>query len=319
MTPIQGIHHVTAISGPAQQSVDFYVGVLGLRLVKRTVNFDDPGTYHLYFGNQEGSPGSILTFFPWAGAPRGRVGRGQTAETAFSIPEHAFNEWQDRFKEKGVDFDEPVSRFGQKVMAFRDPDRLALALVADPAVARNEAGTATGQIAGFHGVSLDSRAPEETARVLTDVFGYQAAGSEDGRTRFRATDSDRPGGSADAEQPTLGAAVDIVGSDVRAMQGVGTVHHVAFRARNDKEQLEWQDRVRSAGLNVTDVKDRNYFHSIYFREPGGILFEIATDPPGFTADEPLAALGTELKLPEWLEPQRAHIQAQLPDLILPNS
>lgn len=296
---------MTAISGPAQQSVDFHAGVLGLRLVKRTVNFDDPGTYHLYFGNREGSPGSILTFFPWAGAPRGRSGRGQTAETSFVVPEHALAAWQARFREKGVDFDEPVTRFGQPVVPFRDPDGMHLALVGVPS-------SQPDAIAGFHGVSLDSAAPDETARVLTDVFGYEPLGSEDGRARFHAA-------TAAGDAPALGVVVDILGSDVRAMQGVGTVHHVAFRARNDEEQLAWQDRVRAAGLHVTDVKDRNYFRSIYFREPGGILFEIATDPPGFTADEPLAALGTDLKLPEWLEPHRTHIEAQLPSLTLPES
>lgn len=276
MKPIQGIHHVTAISGPAQQSVDFHAGVLGLRLVKRTVNFDDPGTYHLYFGNREGSPGSILTFFPWAGAPRGRSGRGQTAETSFVVPEHALAAWQARFREKGVDFDEPVTRFGQPVVPFRDPDGMHLALVGVPS-------SQPDAIAGFHGVSLDSAAPDETARVLTDVFGYEPLGSEDGRARFHAA-------TAAGDAPALGVVVDILGSDVRA-----------------------------AGLHVTDVKDRNYFRSIYFREPGGILFEIATDPPGFTADEPLAALGTDLKLPEWLEPHRTHIEAQLPSLTLPES
>ncbi|MEQ9105671.1 MAG: ring-cleaving dioxygenase [Rhodothermales bacterium] len=308
MNPIQGIHHVTAISGPAQQSVDFHAGVLGLRLVKRTVNFDDPGTYHLYFGNREGSPGSILTFFPWAGAPRGRSGRGQTAETSFAIPDHAISAWQTRFREKGVDYDEPTTRFGQPVVPFRDPDGLVLALVAVPS-------SDTDDIIGFHGVALDSVAPDETARVLVDVFGYRQVGSENGRTRFHAANNSH----TKTDEGSLGAVVDIVGSDVRATQGVGTVHHVAFRARNDEEQLEWQDRIRAAGLHVTDVKDRNYFRSIYFREPGGILFEIATDPPGFTADEPLASLGMDLKLPEWLEPHRTHIEAQLPPLTLPAS
>ncbi len=309
MKPIQGIHHVTAISGPAQQSMDFHSGVLGLRLVKRTVNFDDPGTYHLYFGNREGSPGSILTFFPWAGAPRGRAGRGQVTETSFSVPERALSAWQARFREKGVDFDEPTTRFGASVMPFRDPDGMGLALVGMPS-------SAPDAIAGFHGVSLDSAAPDKTARVLTDVFGYEQVGSENGRTRFRAGKPDTAEGTPG---PSIGTVVDLVGSDVRAMQGVGTVHHVAFRARNDEEQLEWQDRVRAAGLHVTEVKDRNYFRSIYFREPGGILFEIATDPPGFTADEPMDTLGTDLKLPDWLEPHRTHIEAQLPPLTLPDS
>lgn len=294
---IPGIHHVTAISGPAQENVDFYVGTLGLRLVKKTVNFDDPGTYHLYYGNADAAPGSILTFFPRSGAPRGKWGRGQTSETSFAIPESALGYWVDRFTEQAVDHDAPATRFGTEALTFRDRDGLPLALVV-------EAGAGYG-IRAFHGVSLASARPDETAGILTDVFGYAQTGEEDGRIRFEAP------GTASAR------IVDIIHTDQRAFQGAGTVHHVAFRARSEEEQLNWMERIEDAGLHVTDVKDRQYFRSVYFREPGGILFEIATDQPGFALDEAPDELGQELKLPPWLESRRAELEGRLSELRLP--
>ncbi len=299
---IPGLHHVTAIAGPPQRNVDFYVGLLGLRLVKKTVNFDDPGTYHLYYGDEAGRPGTILTFFPWAHAVPGKAGSGMTSETAFSIPADTLDAWKQRLAAAGHAFDAPTERFGERVLAFRDPDGLPLAFVAH-LVAQ---GAVDGEaIRSFHSVTLRLAAPAQTARLLTDLFGYEAAGEEDGRLRFHA-----PG-----QAP--GNIIDLVASEARGRPGAGTVHHIAFRAHDEAEQLAWREKVRSFGLFVTEVKDRNYFRSIYFREPGGVLFEIATDPPGFTADEPADALGTHLKLPPWLEPRRAQLEAQLPPLRIP--
>ncbi|MDX1547099.1 MAG: ring-cleaving dioxygenase [Rhodothermales bacterium] len=300
---LPGIHHVTAIAGPPQRLVDFYTGVLGLRLVKKTVNFDDPGTYHLYFGDDQGRPGSILTFFPWANAAPGHTGSGMAGATAFAVPPGTLDAWTHRLAAAGHDVDAPFMRMDERVLALRDPDGLPLELIEAESV-RGADGHA---LHGFHGTTLHLAAPEHTARLLTDVFGYAPDGEEDGRLRFRAAGGDRA------------ALVDLVPAEARGRAGAGTVHHVAFRARDDAEQLAWQEAVRSTGLFVTDVKDRNYFRSIYFREPGGVLFEIATDPPGFTADEDLGALGTSLKLPAWLEPRRAQIEAQLPPLHVPTA
>lgn len=307
---IPGIHHVTGISGPAQQNIDFYVGLLGLRLVKRTVNFDDPATYHLYYGDEVGRPGSILTFFPWRGVPRGRAGRGTTMETAFSVSPGAIDFWTARLAARSVHVRTASTRFGDKVILFEDPDGLPLALVADPDADRYE-GWADGPvdsgraIRSFYGVTLASADPEATTRVLSEIFGFEVAGEESGRTRFRA--------SADAP----GRVVDLIQVDEPARRGIGTIHHVAFRARDAEEQIAWQDRIMEYGLDVTDVRDRKYFRSIYFREPGGVLFEIATDDPGFTADEALESLGTSLMLPEWLEPQRPVIESRLDEVTLP--
>ena len=308
---ITGIHHVTGISGPAQTNLDFYVGILGLRLVKRTVNFDDPGTYHLYYGDEIGRPGTIMTFFPWALAVRGRSGRGMTTETAFSVPSASIGFWQARFGEFGVEIDSVDVRFDERVMRFRDPDGLPLALVED-ALSDDLPGWAAGPIdhkyaiRSFYGVTLASKAPDETARLLTEVLGFEHIGEEDGRVRFR--------GGADAP----GRIIDIAPSIVLGHQSAGTIHHVAFRARDDEEQLAWQERVAATGLRVTDVRDRKYFRSIYFREPGGILFEIATDAPGFTADENAEALGSRLMLPDWLEERRPQIEGSLPPLSVPS-
>jgi len=299
---ISGLHHVTAIAGPAQRNVDFYAGFLGLRLVKKTVNFDDPGTYHLYYGDDAGRPGTILTFFPWADVVPGRAGAGMTEETAFSVPQETLDDWMSRFAEAGYDFDAPTERFGEQVLTFKDPDGLGLALVAHA-----EAGSrpASYAVRSFHSVTLQLASPARTARLLTDVFGYEAKGEDNWRLRFQAP------GEAHA------GILDLIPARERGRAGAGTVHHIAFRAHDEAEQLEWRERVQAFGLQVTEVKDRNYFKSIYFREPGGVLFEIATDPPGFTADETMEELGSHLKLPAWLEPRRAWLEAQLPVLNMP--
>ena len=304
--PLAGLHHVSAIAGPPQANVDFYAGVLGLRLVKQTVNFDDPGTYHLYYGDAIGSPGTAMTFFPWANAVPGRAGAGMTSATAFSVPPNALDFWMGRFADRALDFDAPTARFGEAVLPFADPDGLPLELVAHDA-APGESASDAHAIRGFHSVTLALADPTRTARVLTDVFGWEERSEEDGRLRFRS-----PG-----DGPA--SVVDLVRTDERGRPGAGTVHHIAFRARDDDEQRAWRDALRTAGLHPTEVKDRQYFRSIYFREPCGVLFEIATDGPGFTTDESPADLGTALKLPPWLEARRDAIAQRLPPLTLPTS
>ncbi len=302
---IAGIHHITGISGPAQQNADFYAGLLGLRLVKRTVNFDDPGTYHLYYGDYEGRPGSILTFFPWAQARPGRSGSGTVGLTSFSVPAGSLDFWLDRLSSLDP---ARVTTFEDETIEFPDPDGLRLSLVANgeigpqPAIEQTER---TVSIQGFHGATLLVDRPDSTAKLLADVFGYRLVGEDGDRLRF-TSDHDAMGGYIDLEKRTD-----------NTRPGTGTIHHIAFRARDEEEQLEWREVIASLGLFVTEVKDRNYFKSIYFREPNGVLFEIATDPPGFVADESLEHLGEDLKLPPWLESRRTLIEEQLPELRVP--
>ncbi|HEX7072324.1 MAG TPA: ring-cleaving dioxygenase [Rhodothermales bacterium] len=303
-----GIHHVTAIAGPPQRNVDFYVRDLGLRLVKRTVNFDDPGTYHFYYGDYHGTPGSILTFFPWPHAVRGSAGAGTVGDTAFAVPPGSLVYWTERLRAANCPFQGPFTHLGSPTIVFEDPDGLSLQLVEDP-----EATAASGQgtdgehsIRGFFGVTLAVANRTRTVRLLTEVMGFEHVGEEQDVLRFRT------------KAPGMGRHVDIVTAANPARLGAGSVHHVAFRARDDDEQREWQEALTNAGLHVTDVRDRNYFRSIYFREPGGVLFEIATDAPGFAADEPLDQLGRDLKLPSWLETHRERIERQLPEITLPD-
>ncbi|WP_439573974.1 ring-cleaving dioxygenase [Phreatobacter sp.] len=306
--PQNGIHHVTAIAGPARRNHAFYTEVLGLRLVKKTVNFDDPGTYHLYFGDEAGSPGTILTFFPWEHANPGRLGIGQTQETAFRVPEGSLGFWTQRFIERGVAHDSIVKRFGETVLPFSDPDGMRLALVCTPG-AEAEAGWTGGgieaahAIRGFHGVSLMVADGTRTGAILVDVFGFEAAEAEGQVRRYRV-----PG-------TTIGGVIDIrsAGDFLPGREGAGSVHHIAFRAADDAAQAAMVDKLtRDHGQRVTEQRDRNYFRSVYFREPGGVLFEIATDAPGFAVDEPVGHLGEALKLPAGLEPMRARIEAVLP-------
>jgi glyoxalase family protein len=306
-----GTHHVTAICGEPQRNVDFYVGLLGLRLVKRTVNFDDPGTYHLYYGDGAGSPGSIMTFFPWAGAPKGRIGAGQLTVTSFSFPAPSLGFWTERLVEAGVRFEKPEDRFGETVLRLPDPDGLRLELVAAPDDRRE--GWTEGPVPpehavrGFHHTTLLSTDPESTTQLMTDTLGFRQTGEAEGRTRFEAGEGG-PGNTVDVAN---GAGFP------RGTMGVGTVHHIAFRVPDEETQLELREKVAALGYNVTPVLDRNYFRSIYFREPGGVLFEVATDPPGFTADEEPEHLGESLKLPPWLEPRRGEIEAALEPLSVP--
>lgn len=297
MTRIPGIHHVTAISGPAQANVDFYTGTLGQRLVKKTVNFDAPDTYHLYYGDAAGSPGTILTFFPFADAGPGRAGPGMASAYAYAAPD--LDAVMEELALKAEDFAGPAERFGQRFITLRDPDGAPVELVEVPGAPDRH---------GFHSVTLWERDPARTARLLADVFGY-----EDGGTEVQGTVTRQrlvaPGGER-------GAIVDLIHDTKVALgrPGAGTIHHVAFRARTQEEQDGWIERLADAGHRTTPVIDRQYFNAIYFREPGGVLFEIATDPPGFAVDEPAATLGQALKLPPKYEPIRDRIESVLPPL-----
>ena len=297
--PVAGLHHVTAISGPPQANVDFYTGPLAQRLVKKTVNFDDPGTYHLYYGDHHGSPGTILTFFPFEGAAPGREGPGQARDYSYAVPKGAFDGWIARL---GVAPGDVSERFGARVAQLTDPHGQRLELVETEGQ-----GDALG---GFHAVTLWVDDPAPTARVLTEIFGYREVGEEaDGAgSRLRlAVPGDAPG-----------RMIDILHRPApEGRQGRGTIHHIAFRAEDDAMQDDIRERLLSAGHRVTPRIDRQYFNAIYFREPGGTLFEVATDPPGFAVDEPVEDLGQSLKLPPQHEPLRARIEAHLPALRLP--
>lgn len=299
-----GIHHITAIVGHPQENMDFYAGVLGLRLVKQTVNFDDPGTYHFYFGNNGGKPGTIITFFPWADAYPGKIGGGQVGVTSYVIPVGAMAFWRERLTKFKVSFTE-MERFGERYLEFDDPHGLHLELVEREAGEQNEwtFGGVTPEVAikGFGGATLLSTHPEQTAELLDKVMGLTLVGQEGDVARYHST--------AD-----LGNVVELKVTAVqRGEMGVGTVHHIAWRAKDDQDQLEWQDYVHDNGYGVTPVQDRNYFNAIYFREHGEILFEIATDPPGFAHDESPETMGSRLMLPEQYEPHRE----QLKQVLLP--
>jgi glyoxalase family protein len=307
-----GIHHVTAITSDPQRNVDFYTGVLGLRLVKLTVNFDDPRSYHLYYGDELGHPGTIMTFFAWPGAQKGRQGTGQVTVTSFSVPQSSLDYWIERLSQRGISPTGPTSRFDETALSLQDPDGLALELVAHPQAELRPAWKegpvpAEHTIRGIHTVTLSEDGYERTARLLTDTLGFRLLGQENNVFRYEVDE----GGS--------GAYVDVRCTPElrRGHVAGGTVHHVAWRTPTDERQQAWRGVLVGLDLNVTPVLDRKYFHSIYFREPGGILFEIATDPPGFTVDEPVEQLGIRLELPSWLEPRREELDQVLPALRLP--
>ncbi len=309
-----GVHHVTAIAGDPQRNIDFYTQVLGLRLVKITVNYDDPGSYHFYYGDALGRPGTILTFFAWPGARRGRQGTGQVASTALAIPTSSLTYWTERLLQHGVAPERPAARFDEQLVAFRDPDGLQLELVAHDAAADRpgwDGGSVPAEhaIRGVHTVTLWEAGGESTATVLVEAMGFRRI-LEDGATVRYETGAGGPGALVDVRKAP---------SVVRGEVAVGTVHHVAWRTPSDTEQRIWRQELAQRGLQVTPVMDRQYFHSVYYREPGGVLFEIATDPPGFTADESPAQLGTGLRLPAWLEPHRATIAEALPPVRLPSA
>lgn len=303
-----GLHHITAMAGDPVANVAFYTNVLGLRLIKRTVNFDDPSTYHLYFADTVGTPGSVLTFFYWAGQPRGRVGPGQATATAWSVPVASLDFWRDRLAEHGVVFDEKP-RFSDTVLSFTDPDGLGLELVftedQDPRAGHTHPEIPSAHaLRGFHSTTLTHASSARSHSVLVERMGATETAREGPRTRL-ALGAGGPG-----------AYVDLVTDPdaPRGQPGLGTVHHIAFRVADDEAEQTARREWLAAGLQVSPVMDRNYFHSIYAREPGGVLFEIATDAPGFAIDEPLEKLGATLKLPPHYEPHRAEIEAALPPL-----
>jgi glyoxalase family protein len=307
---IVGLHHVTAIASDPQRNLDFYTEVLGLRFVKRTINFDDPGTYHFYFGDEAGSPGTILTFFPWPHATRGSLGVGETSATAFSVPHQSLEFWEKRLLGAGVPVERTGERFQEEVLSFADPDGMRLEIVGHADAGEANAPRTSDvppehAIRGFFGVTLCEGGYEKTVAVL-GTMGFHKIGEHGTRFRFAA------------EGSALGNHIDVLVQPqlTYGRMGAGSVHHIAFRAADDAAQLAWREVLVASSLDVTPVLDRTYFHSIYFREPGGVLFELATDPPGFSLDEPIESLGEALKLPPWLERQRSHVERALPPITL---
>jgi catechol 2,3-dioxygenase-like lactoylglutathione lyase family enzyme len=304
---LTGIHHITAIAGDPQANIDFYTKVLGLRMIKLTVNFDDPGAYHLYFGDELGRPGTALTFFSWPGARKGKIGVGQAESLSFSVPERGMGYWAGRLSSHGIHIEKTGQRFDEEFMSFYDPDGLELELVAS-----QQADTRVGWIKGpvpaehvirgFHHATLIERSLEPTARMLTALLGFRQVGQSENVTRFEIG----PGGP--------GATVDIIkAADISVgLVAVGSIHHIAWRTPNDAEQVAWHAAIAQKGINVTQIINRLYFQSIYFREPGGVLFEIATDLPGFLVDETPDQLGSKLQLPPWMERNRSIIEQNLP-------
>jgi glyoxalase family protein len=306
---IQGVHHITAIAGNAQRNHDFYTRVLGLRMVKKTVNFDDPNTYHFYYGNENGSPGTILTFFPWEGVGNGRAGSGMATEIGYSVPAGSLEFWAERFKAHNTAHDPIAERLGETYLPFRDPDGLNISLIASK-YPDDRQGWMTAEVGGgaatkgFHSVTLTLKSIKPTAAVLTDIFGYELKEQEGNRYRYITPAS-----------PTA-AIIDLIEAPAaaRGVNAGGTNHHVAFRVPNEAVQMEYREKVLSKGHHITPKINRDYFYSLYFREPGGVLFELATDNPGFTVDEPLKELGEHLKLPTQYESMRAEIEKSLPPL-----
>lgn len=306
---VLGIHHITAIAGNAKRNHDFYTTVLGLRFIKKTVNFDDPGTYHFYFGDETGTPGTILTFFPWERITRGQQGAGMATEVGYSVPANSLRFWSERFDRLKVPVTGRGKRFGEEYLSIQDPDGLPLTLIIpstpdDRKPWETAEVTASSATRGFHSITLSLRMKSETAQVLTDILGYSLLKQEGNRYRYGT------GAVGHA------AIVDLL-EDPETKPGInagGTIHHVAFRVENEAVLMEYREKVLRYGLNITPKIDRNYFFSLYFREPGGVLFELATENPGFAVDEPVSELGTHLKLPPQYESRRADIEAVLPRL-----
>lgn len=305
---ILGLHHITAIADSAKRNLDFYTQVLGVRLVKKTVNFDDPGTYHFYFGNETGTPGTILTFFPWEGIGKGTNGTGLATHIGYSVPKGSLEFWKLRLQQSGIAVEEGEI-FGEKMISFKDPDGLQLQFIESSASDNRKVWTTDdikdeNALKGFHNVTLTLKKAEPTIKVLTDILGYGLQKQEENRYRF-ATDA--------IDTANL---IDIIENDKNpaGRNAAGTNHHIAFRVENEAVLMEYREKVMSAGLSITPKIDRDYFYSLYFREPGGVLFEIATDNPGFTVDEPLNELGQNLKLPKQYEAMRSQIEQALPKL-----
>ncbi|WP_394236178.1 ring-cleaving dioxygenase [Niallia oryzisoli] len=305
MQKTAGIHHITAMVNDAQRNIDFYAGVLGLRLVKKTINFDRPEVYHLYFGNDSGQPGTVITFFPWPKQSKGRIGTGQVGVTSYIIPVGSMRFWEKRLKKFGIKFFS-FERFGEKYLALQDPDGLEIELVERKEGPVNHWSFGDIQpdtaIKGFGGATLISAKPNQTADVLETILGLECLGQEEGFLRFKS-------------EATLGNIIDIkLTPSVRGLMGAGTVHHIAWRAKDEEEHLQWRTILQEKGYYPTEILDRNYFKALYFHEKGGILFEIATDSPGFAVDEPMNELGQKLMLPSWFESKREELEDTLPSV-----
>ena len=304
---ILGLHHITAIAGNAKRNYEFYTKVLGLRMVKKTVNFDDPGTYHFYFGDEAGTPGTILTFFPWEGIGQGRTGTGMATDIGYSVPKDSLEFWTDRFRKFNIKHGEAAERFGEQYLSFQDPDGLNIDLIVsntDDIRKPWETEEVNADVAakGFHSITLTLKNVKATAEILTDVLGYKLLKQEGNRYRFITDAIDHA------------AIVDILElpGTAAGYNAAGTNHHIAFRVKDDNILMDYREKIAGRGLSITPKIDRDYFFSLYFREPGGLLFELATDNPGFTKDEPLNELGTHLKLPKQYESSRAEIEKTLP-------
>ena len=304
---INGLHHITAVSGPPQENFDFYRNKLGLRFTKKTINFDDPFTYHLYYGNYNATPGSAITFFPWNQVPEGKINSGEATVVQYTIPKGSLDYWKERFKELNIEHGKSFERFGFTHLPFTDNDGMKLELVEDELGEQLDTKGYGGvkdnhAIRGFFGTTLSLKETGRTAEILKE-FGWKEEGAENGDVRF----SSKPDNH-------LGRYVDLRKEDVSGQFGRGSVHHIAFRVPDDEAQAYWRETILKMGFEITPVKNRDYFRSIYFREPGGVLFEIATDTPGFDVDEPLDQLGENLKLPSWYEKHRDEIEKRLPEL-----
>lgn len=307
MPHAKGIHHITAVAGNPKENYAFYSGILGLRLVKKTVNFDDPAVYHLYYGNKSGEPGTILSFFPWEQLQNGKPDRGQVVAVGFSVPSSSKEFWLGHLEKHKIDFESPFRRFGKEIIGMQDPHGLHLELVMDPAADNTrgwEGGALPGDhaIRGIHGATLAEKNYTGTGRLIEDYLGFELTDQQDDRYLYES-------------EAEFGSVIEIIDQfSPSGRPGKGTVHHMAFRAEDEKEQQALRTALLDAGYYLTEVKDRQYFKSVYFHEPGGILFEIATDPPGFSRDEEPDQLGSELRLPPWLEEHRLNIERELPDL-----
>jgi glyoxalase family protein len=311
-TSVHGIHHVTCIAGDAQENLDFYVALLGMRLVKRSVNQDDPGTYHLFYADRVGTPGTDFTFFPWPQMEPGRLGVGLTVEVSFAVQPESLEYWQNRLKEFGLNYGAVESRFGEMTLPFQDPHGLRLGFVETSDDRQfvpwdNSPVPSEHQLRGMHAVRLWERQLAPTDTVLTELMGFTPLGTEDGWQRYGVE-----GGSS-------GKLIEIkeLPSERRGQWGTGSVHHVAWRVKDSEEQMTLREMISSAGLRPTPQIDRFWFKSVYYKEPGGVLFELATDGPGFDRDEDMEHLGEQLILPPWLETQRQEIEAALPPLEMP--
>ncbi|MDX1592290.1 MAG: ring-cleaving dioxygenase [Balneolaceae bacterium] len=305
---IQGIHHITAVSGPPQENYEFYRNKLGLRFIKKTINFDDPFTYHLYYGNHQATPGSAITFFPWQHVVQGSPNKGEATGVQYSIPKGTIEWWQNYLKGKGIEAGDKTERFGYSLISLKDNDGMHLELTEDAdSIIPDTKGYSDvkddAAIRGFFGATLSLADTGRTAELLQEM-GWNHHGDEDGHKRF-----------ASAPANGLGKFVDLKSEpDLNGRFGKGSIHHIAFRVPDDEAQAEWREKILKMGFDVTPVQNRDYFRSIYFREHGGVLFEIATDIPGFDVDEPFEELGTGLKIPSWYEKHRDEIEARLPEL-----